>query len=430
MTEYINKEYYKSLPVSDRYYLSPGNNVRAFMDRLNEAGIQFSATIGDYKQTVTVSKAYAQRAGEILSSLSTEMNGQTASNRNIIGNTEYKVISDKKYIKTDADTARNISQALDGRNIRFSGIIRGNTATLTVSGDENAAAVRSMIENMKYGVLIADLKQAGFERVADTDGFINLRNVKTGTVTGFDGFEMIRSMWEDSDNEYFHPSVYKIVRDEEKHDYYISERYPDSDTEKDVYYESNGNVPTFDNVDAAIGYVQRNNIAVINTAEELESLRTEDMTRQEIERAASNAKLIAQFPMNDGMHPDDFIYFPENGRYDWYYFNPDGDDGRGVFTYARLTDEDIYNAYMAYKAEETKEKGRTAFFSYLYNYANTGIIDTKSEMFATCAGDYIRKPSMTERYYGLLENGGNVTEIDRFIHINELRNKLIYRPLR
>ena len=35
MTEYINKEYYKSLPVSDRYYLSPGNNVRAFMDRLN-----------------------------------------------------------------------------------------------------------------------------------------------------------------------------------------------------------------------------------------------------------------------------------------------------------------------------------------------------------------------------------------------------------
>ncbi|MCR5805957.1 MAG: hypothetical protein K6G68_02855, partial [Oscillospiraceae bacterium] len=220
MTEYINKEYYKSLPVSDRYYLSPGNNVRAFMDKLNEAGVQFSATIGDYKQTVTVSKAYAQRAGEILTSLSTEMNGQTASNRNIIGNTEYKAISEKRYIKTDADTARNIAQTLDSRNIRFSGIIRGNTATLTVSGDENAAAVRSMIENMKYGVLIADLKQAGFERVADTDGFINLRNVKTGTVTGFDGFEMIRSMWEDPDNEYFHPPVYKIVRDEGHNDYY------------------------------------------------------------------------------------------------------------------------------------------------------------------------------------------------------------------
>ena len=130
MTEYINKEYYKSIPVSDRYYLSPGNNVRAFMDKLSEAGIQFSATIGDYKQTVTVSKAYARRAGEILTSLNASMNGQNVSDRNIIGNTEYKSISDKKYIKTDADTARNIAQTLDSRNIRFSGIIKGNTATL------------------------------------------------------------------------------------------------------------------------------------------------------------------------------------------------------------------------------------------------------------------------------------------------------------
>lgn len=425
MTEYINKEYYKSLPVSDRYYLSPGNNVRAFMDKLSEAGIEFSATIGEYKQTVTVSKAYARHAGKILTSLNASMNGQNVSDRNIIGNTEYKSISDKKYIKTDADTARNIAQTLDSRNIRFSGIIKGNTATLTVSGDENAAAVRSMIENMKYGVLTEELRRAGFERMPDTDGFINLRNVKTGNVTGFDGFDMIRSMWEDPDNEYFHPPVYRIVRDEEKHDYYISERYPDSDTEKDVYYESNGNVPTFDNVDAAVNYVRRNNVAVINTQEELETLRTEDMTRQEMERAASNAKLIAQFPMNDGMYPDDLLYFSENNTYDWYYFNPDGDDGRGVFTYARLTDENIYNAYKAYTAEEDKEKGRQAFFSYLYNYADTEIVDTKSPEFSSFAGSYIRKPTMTERYYGLLENGGNVTEIDRFIHINELRNKLI-----
>ena len=400
MTEYVNKEYYKSLPVSDRYYLSPGNNVRAFMDRLNEAGIQFSATIGDYKQTVTVSKAYAQRAGEILSSLSTEMNGQTAPNRNIIGNTEYKAISDKRYIKTDADTARNITQTLDSRNIRFSGIIRGNTATLTVSGDENAAAVRSMIENMKYGVLIADLKQAGFERVSDTDGFINLRNVKTGNITGFDGFEMIRSMWEDPDNEYFHPPVYKIVRDEGHNDYYISERYSDRDEERDVYYEKNGNVPTFGKIDDAVRYVHDNNITVTNTSAELDELRADEISRREMEREESNAKLIAQFPRDNDMYPDDVVYYPENGRYDWYYFNPDGDGGRGVFNYARLTDEDIYNAYMAYKAETTKEKGHTAFFSYLYNYANAEIIDTRREEFATYARDYIRKPSMTERYYG------------------------------
>ena len=425
MTEYINKEYYKSLPVSDRYYLSPGSNVKAFMDRLNDVGIQFSATIGDYKQTVTVSKAYAQRAGEILSSLTAEMNGKTALNRNIIGNTAYKDIADKRYIRTDIDTARAAADILENRGIRFSGLVREKNATITVSGDENAAAVRSVIENMKYGALIEELRRAGFERVPDTDGFINLHNVKTGNVTGFDGFEMIRSMWEDPENEFFHPSVYKIVRDEEKHDYYISERYSDRDEERDVYYEKNGNVPTFGKIDDAVRYVRDNNISVINTASELDELRADEVSRREREREENNTKLIAQFPHDNDMYPDDVVYYPENGRYDWYYFNPDGDDGRGVFNYSRLTDDDIYNAYQAYKAETEIEKGHTAFFSYLYNYANAEIIDTRREEFATYARDYIRKPSMTERYYGLLENGGNEVEIERFIHTNELRNKLI-----
>lgn len=62
MTEYVNKEYYKSLAVADRFYINPGNMTRPFMDRLNAEGIPFSATLGDYKQTVTVSKANRERA--------------------------------------------------------------------------------------------------------------------------------------------------------------------------------------------------------------------------------------------------------------------------------------------------------------------------------------------------------------------------------
>ena len=149
-------------------------------------------------------------------------------------------------------------------------------------------------------------------------------------------------------------------------------------------------MPTFGKIDDAVRYVQNNNISVTNTTEELDELRADEISRREMEREESNAKLIAQFPKDNDMYPDDVAYYPENGRYDWYYFNPDGDGGRGVFNYSRLTDEDIYNAYMAYKAEATKEKGHTAFFSYLYNYASTEIIDTRNEEFAAYAGDYIR----------------------------------------
>ncbi|MBQ4486056.1 MAG: DUF3848 domain-containing protein, partial [Oscillospiraceae bacterium] len=430
MTEYVNKEYYKSLAVTDRFYLSPGNNTRAFMDKLNEAGIPFSATLGDYKQTVTVNKSDRERAEGILYSLNAAQEQPAQSRRNIIGNTDYGKITDKRYIKTDADTARKIAEQIGNSNeLRFSGLIRGNTATITVSGDENAAAVRSMIENMKYGALIADLERAGYMRVTNDnyfkDGFVVLRNLKTGEQCGFDGFDMIRSMWEDPDNEYFHPPVYKIVRDEEKLGYYISERYPDTDTEKDVYYEKNGNVPTFDRVDDAVRYIQTNNISITNTAEELNDLRVDEISRREQELEKSNAKLIAQFPHNNGMYPDDFMFFSENGRYDWYYFNPDGDDGRGVFNYSRISEEDIYNAYKEYKSETDADKARQAFFSYLYNYADIEIINTRNAEFSAYAGSYIRKPTMAERYYGLLENGGNETEIERFIHINELRNKLI-----
>ncbi|MBO6309844.1 MAG: DUF3848 domain-containing protein [Oribacterium sp.] len=433
MTEYVNKDYYKSLAVADRFYINPGNMTRPFMDRLNAEGIPFSATLGDYKQTVTVCKANRERAEGILYSLNAVQEAQppqSRRNNNIIGNTEYNSITDKRYIKTDAETARNIEQSLkNSGNILFSGIIRGNTATITVSGDENAAAIRSMIDNMKYGTLLADLAAAGFDRVTNDsffkEGFIVLRNRATGEQCGFDGFDMIRSMWEDPENEYFHPPIYKIVRDSEKLDYYISERYPDTDNEKDVYYERNGNVPTFDSIDEAVRYVQRNNIAVTNTAEELNDLRVDEITRRELELEKSNTKLIAQFPHNNDMYPDDFMFYPENGKYDWIYFNPDGDGGRGVFNYSRMTEDDIYNAYKAYKAEDDADKARQAFFSYLYNYANTEIINTRNEEFRGYANGYIRKPTMAERYYGLLEKGGDTVEIDRFIHINELRNKYI-----
>ena len=88
MTEYVNKDYYKSLAVADRFYINPGNMTRPFMDRLNAEGIPFSATLGDYKQTVTVSKANRERAEGILYSINAVQETQppqSRRNNNIIG---------------------------------------------------------------------------------------------------------------------------------------------------------------------------------------------------------------------------------------------------------------------------------------------------------------------------------------------------------
>ena len=134
MTEYVNKEFYKEIPPQERHYLNlTASTVNTVMDRLNAEGISFSATLSNYKNVVTVRKSDSERAAAIVSEI--------APNRNdgfrIIGNTDYRYISDKRYIKMDSDTALKVAAVLSGdNNSRFSGRIIGDKATITVSGDK------------------------------------------------------------------------------------------------------------------------------------------------------------------------------------------------------------------------------------------------------------------------------------------------------
>ena len=255
MTEYVNKEYYNSIKGNCAYIDLNGDNIHKVMDRLRAEGIMFSATYGSYRNTVTVSKADAQRAYAIAS----EYKNTVQNNQRIIGNIEYSKIRDRSFINTDPETALQVANLLSGdASIRFSGRILANSATITVSGRKNAEMVNRMIDNIHNADIINELFRAGYERLADTNGFVNIRNNETGETVGFRNMDMVCEMYNDGNNEFFHPSAYRIDKAEET--YYISESNSTTADERNVYIDTNGGVPVFESRYKAEEYASDNGI--------------------------------------------------------------------------------------------------------------------------------------------------------------------------
>lgn len=255
MTEYVNKEYYSSIKGNCAYIDLNGDNIHKVMDRLRAEGIMFSATYGSYRNTVTVSKADAQRAYAIAS----EYKNTVQNNQRIIGNIEYSKIRDRSFINTDPETALQVANLLSGdASIRFSGRILANSATITVSGRKNAEMVNRMIDNIHNADIINELFRAGYERLADTNGFVNIRNNETGETVGFRNMDMVREMYNDGNNEFFHPSAYRIDKAEEV--FYISESNSTTADERNVYTDTNGDVPIFESRYEAEEYASDNGI--------------------------------------------------------------------------------------------------------------------------------------------------------------------------
>lgn len=257
MTEYVNKEYYNGIKGNCAYIDLNGENIHKVMDRLRAEDIMFSATYGSYRNTVTVSKADAQRAYAIAS----EYKNTVQSNQRIIGNIEYSKIRDRSFINTDPETALQVANLLSGdASIRFSGRILANSATITVSGRKNAEMVNRMIDNIHNADIINELFRAGYERLADTNGFVNIRNNETGETVGFRNMDMVREMYNDGNNEFFHPTAYRIDKAEDA--FYISEANSTTADERNVYTDTNGDAPVFESRYEAKEYASYNGIDV------------------------------------------------------------------------------------------------------------------------------------------------------------------------
>ncbi len=422
MTEYINKDFYKAIPPQERHYINlNGNSIRAVMDKLNSEGIVYSATISDYKNVVTVHIADRERA----SAIAAEFTAAKSADVKIIGNTEYKYISDKRYINMDRETALKVAAVLSGDNrSHFSGRIVGDKATITVSGDKNAVAVRRIAENIKNMDLLTELEAAGFERLNTDkgfDGFVHFRNKRTGAEEGFDGLDMVRDMFYDTEVEFFHPTAYKIDLTSDAHSdvYYISRYDLTTENEKEPYTDKNGDLVTFDTVEDAVNFGYKNDIPFTNPPAEIAEWKIADDNRESKSISAENIKRIEAFPMQNYIYPDHIRFNEKDNSFYWVYFNPDADNGDGAFVEKYISEEDIYAAYKAREEAESEADGRNAFISYIFENCRENNIDTSTAYFEDYAVEYINRPENTVEFYGIGAESIYVEEVTAFITLLE-----------
>lgn len=419
MTEYINKEFYQQIPANERYFIKLTQEAAyAAVKELEAANIPHSATISEYRSIVTVNKADSATAEKIAENAAKAF---PPSARTILGNTEFKYIRDKKYIDTDADTARKIAALLSGNtNNKFSGIIRGEKATITVSGEKNAAAVRAMVENFKNLDLLEALRERGYERTADTNGFVNIRNIQTGETCGFNGMAAVRDMFDNPENEFFYPLSYRIAYRENPANgdyYYYVQKYNSADKSSAKAYRDENNKPAiFKSIDEALSYTAKNGIKITNIDEEIANWREVDREREDNSIIEENRKLIENFPIIRDCYIDLISYNSNTDTFSWVYFNPDGDNGSGKFVDKTVTKEDIFAAYSLRISAENEEQGRNCFIAYLNENCKEDVIPIHSGYFADYADDYINYSSRNfDYYFGISENAAPIMSVDNFI---------------
>ena len=295
-------------------------------------------------------------------------------------------------------TAERICNHLSkGNMISISGRVNGSNATLTVVGDTNAAFVRRIIDNIQNMDLVNELREKGYERTADTNVFVNIRNMQTGETAGFESLREARNMFLDPDNEFFHPTemrieentFFRIVSDEPNMDYYISEYDPETGDEVAVYLDDEGKCPTFGNVNDAIAYADGHDIGYTNTKGQLMEWGNNDEERAaDREMHERNIIIQTRFPHVDNLYPNDILYNPDSKAFSWVYFNEEGDGGDGEFIDITITEDDVLAAYNS-----------DNFLEYIYQNCKQNVIDTHSGYFEDYAAVYINPSNDVVRRY-------------------------------
>jgi hypothetical protein len=97
----------------------------------------------------------------------------------IIGNTVYRYIADKKYIKTDTKYAIDFANKLNDERIPFSGRINGNSTTFTVSGEALKTNCLKILDEIINSYTQAEVKLQYINKNKDDD------NKYAGMVTDF-----------------------------------------------------------------------------------------------------------------------------------------------------------------------------------------------------------------------------------------------------
>ena len=327
-------------------------NLMQLAAELDKAGISYSGRISDYRSAITVETADRARTLEILKGVLNTAKGnipEDNSEKNIIGNAEYRYISNKRYVRGETEAMLRTADRLTAENISFSGRIKGDTVTLTVSGDETQELVKRYFAEEKNRI---ENVQSAYFLALSSDTF------------------------EDG--------------------YYISEVNATTGEEIAPYRSSFGDISMFVSVDSAVRYAEGSDITLSNTDEQLnEWRRTEAEAEAEKDRQLNlsrSREIIKRLPMTSENNYEEHFVLRENSI-DWIYFNPDGANGEGQFVQTSLYADDLIAAYNARSSTEDYRKyGQSEFVEIIQN-GNQTVINADTEEFERLADTFIKSRS-------------------------------------
>ena len=349
---------------------------------------------------------------------------------NIIGNTPYRNIQNKKYIDSTAEYIGKLADFLDKEQIPYSGRISEYKSTITVSGDENFKRASEILdkikaENPRRFIGNTQYKYIRDKRIISMDADVvdkiaarldSEHIMYSGIVEGEKGritvggseLEALVKGYIELERNGNAEIAYEIALTSDAYDdiYYIC------DQNGNAYYDEDGFAPTFNHVDDAEHYAQIHNIPItvdetlMNHWREIEHT---DKIRHD------NSELVAAFPKSGEEYPDHFLYNAEGKSFQWIYYNPDGNFGEGEFVQKNIYEQDIIAAYNAKITSPDEATGRNEFIYSLFSSCEETVISSDTEAFTAIAKEYINKPTGTIELYGIVENGTNISSIDMLI---------------
>ena len=359
---------------------------------------------------------------------------------NIIGNTPYRNIQNKKYIDSTAEYIGKLADFLEKEQIPYSGRINEYKSTITVSGEENFKRASEILdriksENPRRFIGNTQYKYIKDKRIIPIDAdivdkiaarldseHIMYSGIVEGekgriTVSGSEIEALVKGYIEQERNGYAKVSFeISLTSDAFDEIYYLS------DKSGNAYYDADGVVPTFNHVDDAAEYAKAHNISISTDEAQINQWR-------EIERADKirhdNAELVTLFPRMGNDYPDHFTYNSDGNSFEWIYYNPDGNFGEGEFVCKAIYEQDIIAAYNAKISAADETTGRNEFIYSLFNSCEEYIISSDTEAFTSAARNYINKPENTLEFYGIAENSSNIIDVDRLISALEEKSPAV-----
>ena len=152
----IGNTEYKSIP-DKQYFTLRTPTAEKVAKALDEAGIKFSGRVDGKETKLTISAAdvdkYKTIAYDTVFVDKSAKEKPTQQKSEIIGNAEYKGIPDKQHAHVSAEKAQSFAKIFEQMGVPFSAMIKGDKATITLSGKDMQQFRAALAEPEKKSIM-------------------------------------------------------------------------------------------------------------------------------------------------------------------------------------------------------------------------------------------------------------------------------------